>query len=71
MSMGLDILSRTTINPDQAFGMLSGQGSLNSNNAYGQNAASGFATAESNPRPANSNRRPTSNSSSSWYGWGE
>ena len=65
MSMGLDILSRTTINPDQAFGMLSGQGSLNSNSAYTQ--SSGF---ESNPRPANSNRRESPNSTS-WYGWGE
>ena len=67
MSMGLDILSRTTINPDQAFGMLSGHGSLNSSNAYSQNSSSGFASEQ---RPVNSNRRP-SNNSSSWYGWGE
>jgi len=69
MSMGLDILSRTTINPDQAFGMLSGHGSLNSNNAYNQNSDGLSSTGN---RPANSNSRVTATSSlPSWYGWGE
>ena len=66
MSMGLDILSRTTINPDQAFGMLSGHGSLNSGNNYGHSSAPN----SSSNRAPNSNQRASS-SSSSWYGWGE
>ena len=67
LSMGLDILSRTSVSPDQAFGMLTAHGSLNSSF---QNTASGFAT-DRESRPANSNSRKGSSSSSSWYGWGE
>tara|TARA_B100000780_G_scaffold276848_1_gene246258 strand:- start:617 stop:1375 length:759 start_codon:yes stop_codon:yes gene_type:complete len=67
MSMGLDILSRTTINPDQAFGMLSGHGSLNSENAYGHSDISNSPS----DRAPNSNRHSSSGDSASWYGWGE
>jgi predicted phage terminase large subunit-like protein len=67
LSMGLDILSRTAVSPDQAFGMLTAHGSLNSSF---QNTASGFATNKES-RPQNSNRQRSSSSSSSWYGWGE